>query len=237
MKPTALPRQHLARPDRRRRPRCSTRCATARSPAPGSTSTTPSRCPPTIRCARAPNTLLTPHLGYVTAGTYERFYGDAVEDIAAFLRGEPCARSRCAHSGRQYSGLRRPRLMSPRRFFASPAGAGSPSSAGSPCAGGGPRARGASRSAKRWSASSRLRSWERVSCADRGHARAEPGGDPRLLASTASRRRRRRTPPRRARPSHWRAGRRARMTGWCVARPPRGEGHAGPELELVGHRE
>ena len=37
----------------------------------------------------APNTLLSPHLGYVTTGTYEVFYGDAVEDIAAWLRGEP----------------------------------------------------------------------------------------------------------------------------------------------------
>jgi phosphoglycerate dehydrogenase-like enzyme len=37
----------------------------------------------------APRTLLTPHLGYVTHGTYEVFYRDAVEDIAAFLRGEP----------------------------------------------------------------------------------------------------------------------------------------------------
>jgi phosphoglycerate dehydrogenase-like enzyme len=37
----------------------------------------------------APNTVLTPHLGYVTAGTYEVFYRDAVEDIAAFLRGDP----------------------------------------------------------------------------------------------------------------------------------------------------
>jgi phosphoglycerate dehydrogenase-like enzyme len=37
----------------------------------------------------APNTLLTPHLGYVSSGTYEVFYRDAVEDIAAFLRGEP----------------------------------------------------------------------------------------------------------------------------------------------------
>jgi phosphoglycerate dehydrogenase-like enzyme len=36
-----------------------------------------------------PNTLLTPHLGYVTTGTYEVFYRDAVEDIAAWLRGEP----------------------------------------------------------------------------------------------------------------------------------------------------
>ena len=37
----------------------------------------------------APNTVLTPHIGYVTTGTYEIFYGDAVEDIAAWLRGEP----------------------------------------------------------------------------------------------------------------------------------------------------
>jgi phosphoglycerate dehydrogenase-like enzyme len=37
----------------------------------------------------APNTVLTPHLGYVTAGTYARYYGDAVEDVAAFMRGEP----------------------------------------------------------------------------------------------------------------------------------------------------
>jgi phosphoglycerate dehydrogenase-like enzyme len=37
----------------------------------------------------APRTLLTPHLGYVTHGTYEVFYRDAVEDVAAFLRGEP----------------------------------------------------------------------------------------------------------------------------------------------------
>ena len=37
----------------------------------------------------APNTVLTPHLGYVTSGTYARFYGDAVEDIAAYQAGEP----------------------------------------------------------------------------------------------------------------------------------------------------
>jgi phosphoglycerate dehydrogenase-like enzyme len=37
----------------------------------------------------APRTLLTPHLGYVSDGNYEIFYRDAVEDIAAFLRGEP----------------------------------------------------------------------------------------------------------------------------------------------------
>jgi phosphoglycerate dehydrogenase-like enzyme len=37
----------------------------------------------------APRTLLSPHLGYVTTGTYDVFYGDAVEDIAAWMRGEP----------------------------------------------------------------------------------------------------------------------------------------------------
>jgi phosphoglycerate dehydrogenase-like enzyme len=33
--------------------------------------------------------VLTPHLGYVTRGTYEVFYGEAVEDVAAFLAGAP----------------------------------------------------------------------------------------------------------------------------------------------------
>ena len=37
----------------------------------------------------APRTLLTPHLGYVSTGTYEVMYGDAVEDVAAWMRGEP----------------------------------------------------------------------------------------------------------------------------------------------------
>lgn len=37
----------------------------------------------------APRTVLTPHLGYVTEETYRIFYGDAVEDIAAFAAGRP----------------------------------------------------------------------------------------------------------------------------------------------------
>ena len=37
----------------------------------------------------APRTLLSPHLGYVSTGTYEVMYRDAVEDIAAWIRGEP----------------------------------------------------------------------------------------------------------------------------------------------------
>jgi phosphoglycerate dehydrogenase-like enzyme len=37
----------------------------------------------------APRTLLTPHIGYVTAGSYQAFYGGAVEAIRAFLDGHP----------------------------------------------------------------------------------------------------------------------------------------------------
>ena len=37
----------------------------------------------------APNTVLTPHIGYVSTGTYEQCYADAVEDVAAFLDGAP----------------------------------------------------------------------------------------------------------------------------------------------------
>ncbi|MDQ3646618.1 MAG: D-2-hydroxyacid dehydrogenase family protein, partial [Actinomycetota bacterium] len=35
------------------------------------------------------NTVLTPHIGYVSTGTYEEFYEDIVDDIAAFLDGAP----------------------------------------------------------------------------------------------------------------------------------------------------
>jgi phosphoglycerate dehydrogenase-like enzyme len=45
--------------------------------------------PPDHPLRTAPNTVLTPHLGYVTRGTYEIFFGDMVEDIAAFLAGRP----------------------------------------------------------------------------------------------------------------------------------------------------
>jgi phosphoglycerate dehydrogenase-like enzyme len=36
-----------------------------------------------------PNTVLTPHLGYVTEETYRIFYGQALEDIQAYARGQP----------------------------------------------------------------------------------------------------------------------------------------------------
>jgi len=45
--------------------------------------------PPNDPLRQAPRTVLTPHLGYVTAGSYGVFFGEAVEDIAAFLAGEP----------------------------------------------------------------------------------------------------------------------------------------------------
>lgn len=38
---------------------------------------------------RLDNTVITPHLGYVTAEGYRVFYGHAVEDVQAFLRGQP----------------------------------------------------------------------------------------------------------------------------------------------------
>lgn len=37
----------------------------------------------------APNTVLLPHLGYVVEQGYDVYYGQAVEDIAAFLAGAP----------------------------------------------------------------------------------------------------------------------------------------------------
>lgn len=45
--------------------------------------------PKTNRFLDLPNTVLTPHLGYVTHDTYEIFYGQTVENIVAWLKGEP----------------------------------------------------------------------------------------------------------------------------------------------------
>jgi phosphoglycerate dehydrogenase-like enzyme len=36
-----------------------------------------------------PNTVITPHLGYVTAETYRIFYEEALEDVRAYLDGKP----------------------------------------------------------------------------------------------------------------------------------------------------
>ncbi len=45
--------------------------------------------PPDHPLRRLRNTVITPHLGYVTAETYRVFFGDAIEDIRAFLQGAP----------------------------------------------------------------------------------------------------------------------------------------------------
>jgi phosphoglycerate dehydrogenase-like enzyme len=45
--------------------------------------------PPDHPMRSLPRTVLTPHLGYVTKGTYEVFYREAVEDVAAFVAGSP----------------------------------------------------------------------------------------------------------------------------------------------------
>jgi phosphoglycerate dehydrogenase-like enzyme len=37
----------------------------------------------------APRTVLTPHIGYVATGTYERWWAQIVEDVEAFLAGSP----------------------------------------------------------------------------------------------------------------------------------------------------
>jgi phosphoglycerate dehydrogenase-like enzyme len=45
--------------------------------------------PPGHPLLTAPNTVLTPHIGYVSEVAYAAFYGDVVEDIAAWLDGTP----------------------------------------------------------------------------------------------------------------------------------------------------
>ena len=41
---------------------------------------------------RLPNVVATPHIGYVTNDCYRIFYDQIVEDITAFLAGDPVAR-------------------------------------------------------------------------------------------------------------------------------------------------
>jgi phosphoglycerate dehydrogenase-like enzyme len=45
--------------------------------------------PPEHPLRGLPNTVITPHLGYVTEETYQIFYAQALEDIRAFLAGAP----------------------------------------------------------------------------------------------------------------------------------------------------
>jgi phosphoglycerate dehydrogenase-like enzyme len=50
---------------------------------------------------RLENTVITPHIGYVTRETYQVFFAHAVEDIRAFLNGEP---TRVLNAPRKVSG-------------------------------------------------------------------------------------------------------------------------------------
>lgn len=45
--------------------------------------------PPDAALVAAPRTVLTPHIGFVTAEEYRLFYGDVVEDISTWLAGAP----------------------------------------------------------------------------------------------------------------------------------------------------
>jgi D-3-phosphoglycerate dehydrogenase len=36
-----------------------------------------------------PNVIATPHIGFVERDTYERYFGDAFEAVAAFAAGKP----------------------------------------------------------------------------------------------------------------------------------------------------
>jgi phosphoglycerate dehydrogenase-like enzyme len=45
--------------------------------------------PPDHWLRASDRTLLSPHMGYVSAASYRTFYGDVVENIAAYLAGAP----------------------------------------------------------------------------------------------------------------------------------------------------
>lgn len=45
--------------------------------------------PPSDRLRSVPNLLATPHLGYVTGENYRRYFSEVVDDIRAFLSGNP----------------------------------------------------------------------------------------------------------------------------------------------------
>ena len=79
---------HQLRPRRadRRRRTSRTRSTPARSPAPRSTSSRPSRSPST-RCSRYPNVVVTPHLGASTTEAQDRAGVQTAEQVVAALTG------------------------------------------------------------------------------------------------------------------------------------------------------
>ena len=50
---------------------------------------TPNRCPADHPFRQLENVVLAPHLGYVTEENFSVIYGNAVENIRAFLDGKP----------------------------------------------------------------------------------------------------------------------------------------------------
>ena len=89
MKPSRVSDQQQSAGPSSTRTRSAACCASASSPAPASTPSASSRYRRIIRSARLDNLVVTPHLGYVTEGCYRIFFHDIVEDIAAWLDGNP----------------------------------------------------------------------------------------------------------------------------------------------------
>ena len=87
-----LPRQHRARADRRRGGAIGNPAGSARSRAPRSTCSRSSRCRSIIPFRKLDNIVLTPHLGYVTEESFRNHYGQMVEGIDAWFKGEPLRR-------------------------------------------------------------------------------------------------------------------------------------------------
>ena len=57
--------------------------------------------PPGHPIRSAPNTVLTPHVGYGTTDTFRQFYGESVQNVLAFLDGAPQRVLNPAASGKQ----------------------------------------------------------------------------------------------------------------------------------------
>ena len=84
-----LSHQHLARADRRREGDRGGAATAKKSPAPAIDVYDVEPLPLDHPFRKLDNVVITPHLGYVTGENYQRFYGDMVEDIRAWLDGKP----------------------------------------------------------------------------------------------------------------------------------------------------
>ena len=71
------------------KPRCWRRCSSARSPAPAIDVFSVEPLPVDHPFRKLDNIVLTPHLGYVTEESFRTHYGQMVEGIEAWFKGEP----------------------------------------------------------------------------------------------------------------------------------------------------